>query len=34
MTIEYRQITDAEQRQFWKVVARGFGGHYTAGQEN
>ena len=34
MTIEYRQITDAEQRQFWKVVVRGFGGHYTAGQEN
>jgi predicted acetyltransferase len=28
MTIEYRQFTDPERRQFWSAMDRGFGGHY------
>jgi len=33
MTIEYRQITTAEQRPFFKVIERGFGGTYEPSAE-
>ncbi len=33
MTIEYRQITDAEYRSFGVVIELGFGGHYEPSQE-
>jgi predicted N-acetyltransferase YhbS len=33
MTIEYRQITAAEQRSFFTVISRGFGGSYEPSAE-